>query len=202
LIFFAPFSVRGKRRKSTLKNTLLISTLILKSLAVLFSAAVIISCDKKMDVIKKSDILSLPSLTRKNFETVYTDSAKLMLILSSPLMERYTNGQLPYSEFRNGIKVLFYDGHNKPVASFTSKYARLAEDTNIWELRDSVIAVNEKNERLETELLFWDQKKELVYTDRAVRISSEDEIVLGIGLESNPRFTNWWIKNVSATISI
>jgi LPS export ABC transporter protein LptC len=173
-----------------------------KWLFLLIFPVALFSCDKKMDVIKKSDILSLPSLTRKNFETVYTDSAKLMLVLSSPLMERYANGQQPYSEFKNGIKVLFYDGHKDPVASFTSKYARLAEDTNIWELRDSVIAVNEKNERLETELLYWDQKKELVYTDRAVRITSEDEIVLGIGLESNPRFTNWWIKNVRATISI
>ena len=180
----------------------MISKQILRSLAVFLSAAIFFSCDKKMDVIKKTDILSLPSLTRKNFETVYTDSAKLMLVLSSPQMERYTNGEKPFSEFKKGIKVLFYDGHKEPVASFTSKYARLLEDTNIWELRDSVIAVNEKNERLETELLFWDQKKELVYTDRAVRITSEDEIVLGIGLESNPRFTNWWIKNVSATISI
>jgi LPS export ABC transporter protein LptC len=155
-----------------------------------------------MDVIKKSDILSLPALTVKYFETVYTDSAKLKLVLSASLMERYTNSKQPYSEFRNGIKVLFYDGNKEPVASFTSKYARLSEDTSIWELKDSVVAVNEKNERLETELLFWDQKKELVHTDRAVRITSEDEIVLGIGLESNPRFTNWWIKNVSATISI
>jgi len=173
-----------------------------KSLLLLLIPVILFSCGKKMEVIKNSDILSLPSLTRKNFETVYTDSAKLMLIMSSPQLERYTNGEKPYSEFKQGIKVLFYDGHKEPVASFTSKYARLAEDTNIWELRDSVVAVNEKNERLETELLYWDQKKELVYTDRAVRISSEDEIVLGIGLESNPRFTNWWIKNVSATISI
>lgn len=155
-----------------------------------------------MDVIKKSDILSLPALTVKNFETIYTDSAKLNLVLSASLMERYTNSKQPFSEFKNGIKVLFYDGHKVPVASFTSKYARLDEETNIWELKDSVVAVNEKNERLETELLFWDQKKELVHTDRAVRITSEDEIVVGIGLESNPRFTNWWIKNVSATISI
>ena len=171
--------------------------LLLVCLTILF-----LSCDRKMDVIKNSDILSLPTLTVKDFETVYTDSAKLTLVMTSSLMERYNNNKQPYSEFKTGIKVLFYDGHKEPIASFTSKYARLIEDKNLWELRDSVVAVNEKNERLETELLFWDQGKALVYTDRAVRITSEDEIVVGIGLESNPRFTNWWIKNVSATISI
>jgi LPS export ABC transporter protein LptC len=171
-------------------------------IVILFFALLLFSCDRKMDVIEKSDILSLPSLTVKDFITEYTDSAKLQLVLSSSLMERYTNTKPPYSLFKNGIKVLFYDGHKDPVASFTSKYARYSDDTKLWELKDSVVAINEKNERLETELLYWDQGKELVYTDRAVRITSEDEIVVGIGLESDPRFTKWWIKDVSATISI
>jgi LPS export ABC transporter protein LptC len=184
------------------KNNFLKMTQILKSGVILFLAIFFLSCDRKMDVIKNSDILSLPTLTVKDFETIYTDSAKLQSVLSSSLMERYTNIKPPYSEFRNGIKVLFYDGHKEPVASFTSKYARFLEDKRLWELKDSVVAVNEKNERLETELLYWDQDKELVYTDRAVRITSEDEIVVGIGLESNPRFTKWWIRDVSATISI
>lgn len=185
-----------------MKTSLKISRYILIIGAVLFIATVLLSCDRKIDVIKNSDILSLPTLTVKDFETVYTDSAKLQLVLSSSLMERYTNIKPPYSEFKKGIKVLFYDGHKEPVASFTSKYARYLDDKRLWELRDSVVAINEKNERLETELLYWDQEKELVYTDRFVRITSEDEIVVGIGMESNPRFTKWWIKNVSATISI
>jgi LPS export ABC transporter protein LptC len=159
-------------------------------------------CDRKIDIIKKSEIESLPTLTVKDFETVYTDSATLQLVMSSPLMERYTNKKPPYSEFRHGIKVFFHNGHIDPVARLTAKYAKLNEDNKIWELRDSVIAVNEKNEILETELLYWDQEKELVYTDRFVKISSEDQIVMGTGLESNPRFTKWKIKNVSATIYI
>jgi LPS export ABC transporter protein LptC len=175
---------------------------ILKSIEVLFFALIFLSCDRKMDVIEKSDILLLPSLTEKDFQTEYSDSAKLQLVMSASLMERYTNVKPPYTEFKNGIRVLFYDGHKDPVASFTSKYARYSDEKKLWELKDSVVAINEKNERLETELLYWDQEKELVYTDRAVRITSEDEIVVGIGLESDPRFTRWWIKDVRATISI
>jgi LPS export ABC transporter protein LptC len=176
--------------------------ILLKSGVNILVLSFLLSCDRKMDVIKNSDILLLPTQTVKNFETIYTDSAKLQLILSSSLMERYTESKPPYSEFKNGIKVLFYDGHKAPIASFTSKYAKFLEDKRLWELRDSVIVVNEKNERLETELLYWDQEKDLVSTDRAVRITSEDEIVVGIGLESDSRFLKWWIKDVRATISI
>ena len=155
-----------------------------------------------MDVIKNSDILLLPTQTAKKFESVYDNLEGLQVIFSGPLLERYTNSKPPYSEYRNGIKALFYDGHKDPIALISSKYAKFLEDKRLWELKDSVVALNEKNERLETELLYCDQEKDLVYTDRAVKITSEDEIIIGIGLESNSRFSKWLIKNVSATILI
>jgi LPS export ABC transporter protein LptC len=183
-------------------NSIKISGLKAKTLVLVALTFIILSCNRKIDTIKKSDIDSLPTLTEMGIETVYTDSAKLQLVMSSPLIERYTNKEPPYSEFRNGIKVLFHDGHIDPVARLTAKYAKLNEDTQIWELRDSVIAVNEKNEILETELLYWDQEKELVYTDRFVKITGEDQIVMGTGLKSNPRFTSWFIRNVTASFYI
>jgi LPS export ABC transporter protein LptC len=187
---------------SYLINPAKISEIILKTLVLVVVSSTILSCSKKIDIIRKSDIESLPVVTVKNFESIYTDSARLQLIMSSPLVERYTNKKPPYSEFRLGIKVLFYDGHKDPVARLNSKYANVTEDKRLWELKDSVVAVNEKNEILETELLYWNQETDLVYTDRFVKITSEDQIVMGTGFESNSRFTKWKIKNVTATIYI
>ena len=42
----------------------------------------------------------------------------------------------------------------------TAKYAKFTDNKDLWELQDSVVAVNEAGEKLETELLFWDQKKD------------------------------------------
>lgn len=161
-----------------------------------------ISCENKIDTIKKSDIESLPFQTVTDVSTEYTDSGKVQLVLQSPVVEKYTNTKSPYSEFKKGLKVFFYDGHPEPVARLSSKYAKYLDDKKIWELKDSVIAVNEKNEILETEMLYWDQDKDLVYTDRFVRITSEDQIVMGTGLEANSRFTKPRIRNVSAIIYI
>lgn len=55
---------------------------------------------------------------------------------------------------------------------------------------------------METELLFWDEKKDLIYTDKYVRITQKDQIIMGNGLESDTRFDNWKIKNVTATLYI
>jgi LPS export ABC transporter protein LptC len=187
---------------SFLINPVKLSEIAERTLVLVVVAFIFFSCERKIDIIKNSDIESLPTTTVKDFRTVYTDSAKLQLVMSSPLMERYTNQKSPYSEFRKGIKVLFHDGHTDPIARLTAKYAKLTEDKRLWELKDSVVAVNEKKEILETELLYWDQEKDIVYTDRFVKITSEDQIVMGTGLESNPRFTKWKIRNVSATIYI
>ena len=130
----------------------------------------IISCGKKSIEYEKIDILRLPSQTGKDFTTTYTDSGKLELVFSAPVMERYEKAEPPYTEFRSGLDVRFHDGKSRPVASVTSRYAKFHDDKNLWELQDSVVAFNEAGEKLETELLFWDQKKDLIYTDRFVRL--------------------------------
>lgn len=162
----------------------------------------VVSCEKKAGNYPKIDILTLPSLTVKNDTTVYTDSGKVQLVLIAPIMESYEKTEIPYTEFKSGIKVLFHDGHTEPVGSVTAKYAKYTDSKNLWELKDSVVAVNEAGEKLETELLFWDQKKELIYTDRFVKITTEDQIVQGYGLESDTRLSKRKIKNLSATIYI
>lgn len=169
----------------------------------LLAAAIsLFSCGKKSIEYEKIDILSLPSQTGKDFTTTYTDSGKLEMVFSAPVMERYEKAEPPYTEFRSGLDVRFHDGQSRPVASVTSRYAKFHDDKNLWELQDSVVAFNEAGEKLETELLFWDQKKDLIYTDRFVKITTEDQIIQGYGLESDPRLTRRRIKNLSATIYI
>lgn len=167
-----------------------------------FMLFILLSCEKKIPTIDKSDIMSLPSHSGRDIRTVYTDSGKLMLVLVAPLFERYENADPPYTEFRKGIKVLFHEGNVEPAGSVTAKYARYTDSKTLWELRDSVVAVNEINDRLETELLYWDEKKDLIYTDRFVKITNEDQIVMGTGFESDPRLQKRKIRNVSATIYI
>jgi LPS export ABC transporter protein LptC len=182
-----------KKSYIIIRHSLIIIASVLTSISVL-------SCENKIDIIPKSEILTLPSQTAHDFQSVLTDSGKIQLVMSSTLMEQYENADSKYSEFRNGIKILFYDGHKEPVASVTSKYAKYLQTDNIWELRDSVVVINEKNEMLETELLNWNQERDLIYTDRYVKITSEDQIIHGFGFESDSHLRKQKIKKVQATI--
>lgn len=158
------------------------------------------SCETKIETIKEADILSFPSITGKDFVSVFNDSGKVQLILRAPLMETYSNDDSPYTEFTRGILAVFYDGKKDSAGYATAKYAKFIDKKKLWELRDSVILVNESDDRLETEQLFWDQEKDLIYTDRFVKIINVDQTIFGTGFESDIRLTKRRIKNPSGPI--
>jgi LPS export ABC transporter protein LptC len=178
---------------SRLKRSLYIS-------ATLLITGLLFSCENKLDLIPKSDLLTLPSLTVRDFETIFTDSGRIQLVLTSPIMEQYENAEVPYSEFKLGILVKFHDGREEPVGSVSAKYAKYTKSNNVWELRDSVVVINEAKEMLETEILFWDQAKDKIYTDRFVKITSTDQVIQGFGFESDSKLQRRRIRKVSATI--
>ena len=178
-----------------IRTSILISALIILT-------GIVLSCEKKVSSIPKSDILSLPSQTGKDITTSFYDSGRLELTLTTPLIEKFDSKEKQYTEFPAGIKVVFYNGKIKPEGSVTSKYAKSTSGNNMWELKDSVVVINENNGKLETELLYWDQQKDLIYTDRFVRITNQDQITLATGFESDSKLNVQKLKKVSAIIPL
>lgn len=173
-------------------------------LAAIFAvvAVLVAACETKTNEIPKSDLLTLPTVTGRDITSQFIDSGKIQLRFITPLIEQYSNKESQYSEFRHGLTAIFYDGKPNPVASVTGKYAKYTNEDNLWQLKDSVVVLNEKKDKLETELLFWDQQKDLIYTDRFVKITTEDQIIQGFGFESDSRLVKRKIKKVTATITL
>jgi len=184
----------------SVRNIIKITLSALPAITIVLALTALVACENKIPTISKSDILRLPSATSRNHETVYTDSGKIQVVMTAPLVEKYENADPPYFEFRSGVRIFFHDGNTEPVGRVSAKYAKYIDSKTLWELRDSVVAINEVNDMLETELLFFDEKKELIYTDRFVKITNDDQIVMGTGFESDPRLERRKIRNVSATI--
>lgn len=170
----------------------------------LIGAVVTISC--KTDVQKVNTVTStnnFPNLSAKNIEIVYTDSALLKFKLEAPELNRYMEIEEPYSEFPQGLKTTFYDKNGVPESVITAEYALYLKEPELWEARNNVVAKNLKENRtLETEHLYWDQKKEILYSKNFVKITTEDEIIYGEGFESDQNFTKWKILKPKGTISM
>jgi len=175
---------------------------LIKSIAILFGVAMLFSC--------KSDLETIQNLTFKdespvesgfNVELTYSKHAQIQLILKAPRMDRY-GGEKNYIEMPEGISVVFYDSLMNPTSTLTANYAINYLGTEIFEARNNVVVINEANEKLNTEQLIWDQKKAVIFSEKFVKITTEEEVLFGDGFESDERFTDWVIKYPRGTFSV
>ncbi len=143
---------------------------------------------------------TVPSLTVWDLETIYTDSGRIKLKIQAPLVERYSEDIKKKIYFTHGILVHFYNKDGIEESYMSSKYAIYHEEDNLWEASDSVVVVNSEGEILNTELLFWDEKTERIYSSKFVKITTLHDIIHGEGFEANQSFSTWKIKKMTGTI--
>ena len=51
-------------------------------------------------------------------------------------------------------------------------------------------------------ILFWDEKKGKVYSDKFIQIEQEDKVIKGYGFESNQDLTEYEIKNTTGIFTV
>ncbi len=173
-----------------------------QSIAALLGLAVLFSCQADMQTIDTVTRLDEgPLESAYNVEIVYSDHGHIRMILRAEQMDRY-EGDEKYLELPRGLFVQFYDTLRQKTSSMSAKYAISYEDSEIIEARNDVVVINELGERLNTEQLIWDQKKEIIYSDKFVKVTTEDEILYGEGFESDERFDQWRITQPHGTFRV
>lgn len=164
------------------------------SLILLFANAVV-SCTNNLDMVNAlADKEDSAMVTAKNSEIIYTENGHVKLKVFAPITKYYSNVEDPYNEFPEGITVYTFSDSMEIASELTSKYAHYSESTGIWSASNNVVAKNSKGETLNTEHLFWNQKKKIIYTDDMVKITTADGVQYGQGFLSDESFSNWEIK--------
>lgn len=170
---------------------------------IFFIAIMLFSCENDLEVVKSiSNPDILPELSGVDVEILYSDSAKLKVKIITPVLNRYhKSDNKPYLEFPKGIHVYFYDDSLKVNAEVSSKYAIYKENEKLWEARNDVVVINTKGEKLNTEQLFWDENKEIIYSKQYSRITSSDGVHTGEkGFEAKQDLSNWRMKGGRGSI--
>lgn len=175
------------------------------SVAALFSGAafLLLACENNIEKIKAfSSPENLPVVEASNFETMFTDSGEVRFSLKAPKLLRFEGEGKPYVEFPEGIELVKYDEHQNIISSITADYAKQFEKEEKWEAKNNVVATNAQGDTLKTEHLIWEEKEERIYTEEFVRIIRDNQIITGIGFQSDQSLQNWRIKNPKGTIYI
>ena len=132
---------------------------------------------------------------------MYSDSAIVRVILNATQMDRYV-GDEPFLEITKGLKVQFFNPFGSKESELTAQYAKIDEEKNLMEAKNTVKIKNVNGDLLETEHLIWNEKTEMVYTEEFVKITTKNEVIYGEGLVSNQDFTKYTIKKISGTIML
>lgn len=143
------------------------------------------------------DFANKPLETSENVEMAYSDGGVVQMKMFAPVLERFALDDGDKLNWPNGIRVLFYDSINVVKSELIAKTAHLIESEKYMLVRDSVVFSNIKHEKLETEelQLFFD--KDSIYTDKFVKITTKDGVIIGKKLISNINFTKYRILNIT-----
>lgn len=134
-------------------------------------------------------------------EINYSERGRVKIRAMGPSATRFNTNQ-PYMEFTDGIKIIFFGVQGDTESTLTAKYATTVENSHSMTARDSVVVINNKGERLNTDELIWDEEKKTIYSNSFVKITTPDEIIYGNGMTANENFTDYVIKNITGTVKV
>ena len=173
----------------------------------LFFAAIIIcfsSCENDPTEIENlMDKLRTDVETATGVEILYSDSAQLKVKIEGATMVTHLDKVNPKQEFVDGVFVEFFGPDEEVNSTLSAKYAIRSEQDKEILVKDSVIWESElQQKKLETEELIWDEKKQQIYTNKFVVITSPDEIIYGHGFEADQNFENVRIKAIDGRVKV
>jgi LPS export ABC transporter protein LptC len=167
-------------------------------------STIILCCKNDIETINKiTELNKLPAFIVTDLETCFSDSGIVKLKIFAPELLRFNKGDIQYDEYPKGIRVEFYNSAMQVTGTLKCNYAKYLIIDEVWEAKSDVEVNNTAaEEKINTEQLYWDMKKESIYSDKFVRITTADEIVYGDGFVSNQEFTKWKIIKPKGSISI
>lgn len=176
----------------------------IKIAALIAGAAILLTaCENNLEQIQAfSSPEELPVMEATNFETLFTDSGEVRFLIKAPKLYQFDMQGTSFVEFPDGIQLIKYDADQNIISSITADYAKNFEKEQKWEAKNNVVATNAQGDTLKTEHLIWEEKTEKIYTEEFVRIIRSDQIITGIGFQSDQSMQNWRIKNPKGTIYI
>ena len=162
-------------------------------------AFVVFSCKGKLGEADSLNLKEVPVQTVDNMFIVQTKNGRIQMRSEAPLMERYERDTLTYEVFPEGFFVYGYTDDEMletEIVADEAKHLKYKDGREIWEAYGNVVVKNlMKQEVMETDTLYWDQKEEKIYTHCYVRLCSPDGFMQGYGMESDQRARNSIIYN-------
>lgn len=148
---------------------------------------------EKINAVENRD--SIAGLEVSKITTVISDSGITRYRIYTDEWKIYDKAKVSYWEFPKGILFEQFDEQLNIDATFRANYAKYLDKSKLWEFKGKVRAVNLEGKMFETEIMYWDQQEEKVYSDRFVKITLPSEIITSIGFTANQTLTKYTLTD-------
>ena len=140
---------------------------------------------------------SLPQLESHGVQSLVSDSGMIRYRITAGSWLIYDKKKPSFWSFENSLYLERFDSLLQVDAKIKADTAYFFDKDELWELRGNVNVENIKGEKFVTDLLYWNQKSERIYSDAFITICKEDQIMNGYGFESDQRLEIYEIKRTS-----
>ena len=145
---------------------------------------------------------SIAIMSTYDVNTMISDSGHIRYNIKAEEWFVYSKRQPPYWAFEKGIYLEQYDTLMNIESTIKCDTAYYFNKTKLWKLIGNVNMTNPNNQRFYTDLLYWDQEEELIYSDAYIRVEQEDQITEGVGFSSNQDLSVWQIRNTKGIYTV
>jgi len=163
------------------------------------------SCENDIEKINTfTSIDNLPDASGQQYEIMYADSFRVKVRILTPEIQRFARIEEPYLKFPKGMTAYFYDDSLKIEAYIKAKDVIYFEKDQLWEAKNNVEARNLTNSnQINTEHMFWDEKKKLIYSNTRSRIVNTDGTFYGEnGFEAKQDLSWYKLKKSKGVVTL
>lgn len=145
---------------------------------------------------------SLPVMKTVGVTSLISDSGVTRYRVNTEEWLVYDRKKPSYWAFEKGVYLEQFDSVFNVEASIKADTAYYYDKEKLWKLMGNVDIKNLKGERFNTELLYWNQATQKVYSDKFIRIEQPDRTIWGYGFDSNQQMTNYVILNIGGILYV
>jgi LPS export ABC transporter protein LptC len=141
-----------------------------------------------------------PVLESLHIELLCSEQGVVRYRLFTEQALHYENGDRAYPE---GVHIEFYESNGKVSATGRANSVYFFAEKNIYAFRGDVELKSLRDKRqLNTEELHWSPEMETFYTDKFIRIETEDELLTGEGLTAKQDLSYYSISKLQGLLHV
>lgn len=139
----------------------------------------------------------------RGVESFLSQDGVMRAKLRAPLMYRVLGKDTIYVEFPKTLHVDFFNDSTKIESWLDCKYGKYYENQNKVYLRDSVVVININGDTLKCPDLWWDQNRQLFYTDKYAEYHARGKNIYGgRGLEATQDMSSVTFKEATGVTEV